>query len=336
MPVPPLDYGGTEMIIHLLIEELLHRGHEVTLFAAGDSRTNARLLSPIETHLVELMDLQAANVHQHYTNSSVADVISRRSEFDVVHVHLGCEYVPMSALIGENRALHTMHIPLSVDDRWVLAHYPEVAVAAISRYQAGALMERRRNARVIHHGCDFERFEACERPGEYLAFLGRMGPQKSPLDAILIARQVGLPIVLAGKPQNLDEELYFAREIQPLVDGKSVIYIGPVNHDQKVHLLRNAAALLFPIQGEEAFGIVMVEAMACGTPVVAWERASVPEIVDVGVTGFYGDSVARLAALVPLAVELDRKAIRKHAEARFSHYRMVDDYEAMYRFILAG
>jgi glycosyltransferase involved in cell wall biosynthesis len=336
VPVPPRDYGGTETIIHLLTEELIDRGHEVTLFAAGDSRTTARLVSPLETHLLDAMHRETANVDQHYTNASIVEVIRRRSEFDIVQVHLGCEYVPMGTLLGRNRALHTIHTPLSIDDRWVLARHPEVAVAGISRFQVGALAQSRRNTRVVHHGFDFERYAFGARPGSYLAFLGRMGPQKSPLDAILIARQAGLPIILAGKPQNLDEELYFASEIQPLVDGNDVTYIGSVNHDQKVDLLRNAAALVFPIQGEEAFGMVMVEAMACGTPVVAWERASVPELVDVGVTGFYGDSVAGLASLVRLAVELDRKAVREHAEVRFNHHRMVDDYVAMYQSVIAG
>lgn len=162
-----------------------------------------------------------------------------------------------------------------------------------------------------------------------------MGPQKSPLDAIRIAAASSMPIMLAGKPQNADEEKYFTTEIKPLINGTSVIFVGPVNHQEKNELLKNAAALLFPIQGEEAFGIIMIEAMACGTPVVAIDRASVSEVIDYGKTGFYAESIDELASLVPQALRLDRNNVREQAMRRFSHKRMVDDYTELYKSLIS-
>src|SRR5262249_25478222 len=184
-----------------------------------------------------------------------------------------------------------------------------VPVAAVSRHQARAIPAgRRHEARVVHHGIDFGAYDGADAPGQYLVFLGRMGPQKSPRDAIRVAQAAGLPLVLAGRPQNAEEELYFTREIRPLIDGKAVRYAGPVNHAQKVELLRGAAALLFPIRGEEAFGLAMVEAMACGTPVVGYDTATVSEIIDPGKTGFFGSTAEELAGLVPRALALDPRA----------------------------
>jgi glycosyltransferase involved in cell wall biosynthesis len=184
---------------------------------------------------------------------------------------------------------------------------------------------------VIYHGIDFNTYEFSTQGGDYLAFLGRMGPQKSPLHAIQVARAAGMRLILAGQPQNAEEEVYFAEKIKPLIDGTQVIYLGPVDHQRKNQLLKNAAALLFPIQGEEAFGLAMVEAMACGTPVLGWKQSSVVEIVDFGQTGFYGDSVERLADYVPPTLALDRRAIRARAKQRFGHMRMADEYLQVYQ-----
>jgi glycosyltransferase involved in cell wall biosynthesis len=317
-------------MVHLLTEELVQRGHAVTLYAAGSSRTRATLRSVGDGTVSDAMAQGTAQEYDHYANALFAEAMRQAAEFDVIHCHLGCRFVPMG-LVSRAPVLHTLHVVLSLDDQWIVRRYPRTPVAAISHYQAAAIPpEGRANVRVIHHGIDFGAYKFSLPPGRYLAFLGRMGPQKSPLDAIRIARRAGMPLVLAGKPQNAEEETYFAAKIRPLVDGDSVTYVGPVDHRQKNELLGGAAALLFPIQGEEAFGLAMIEAMACGTPVVAWQRSSVTEVVDPGKTGFYADSVEQLAALVPQATALDRGSVRAHAEGRFSHLRMVADYVGMY------
>jgi glycosyltransferase involved in cell wall biosynthesis len=328
--IPPATYGGIELMVHLLTEELVERGHDVTLFAAGSSKTQARLQSVDAATVSEAMAMGKAYEYTHYANALFAEALCAAGSFDVIHSHLGCPFIPLGA-VSPTPVVHTPHTVLSLDDLWAIHRCPEAALTAISRHQAAALpAERRQSVRVIYHGIDFGAYDFSVGPGKYLAFLGRMGPQKSPLDAIRIARLADLPLILAGKPQNGEEEIYFAEKVRPLVDGTNVTYIGPVNHRQKNELLRGAAALLFPIQGEEAFGLAMVEAMACGTPVIAWDRSSVTEVIDRGKTGFCAHSVGKLAALVPMALALERGAVRAHAQRRFGHLRMVDDYVEMY------
>jgi glycosyltransferase involved in cell wall biosynthesis len=224
-----------------------------------------------------------------------------------------------------------MHTLPHLDDEWVLRRWPDVAVNGISKWQMqGLALKLSREFPVVYNGCDFGGFEPRYEPGHYLAFLGRMSPEKNPLEAIKIAQACELPIVLAGVPQNSKEAEYFETNIRPLLDGDRVRWIGSVNHPQKVLLLRNAGALLFPIQWDEPFGLVMIEAMACGTPVVAKRRGSVEEVVDQGITGFHSPSVDALPELVTQALKLDRREVRRHAEARFGFRAMVDAYEALY------
>jgi glycosyltransferase involved in cell wall biosynthesis len=331
--IPPATYGGTERVVHLLAEELVRRGHDVTLFATGDSATSARCEAVVGCGVTDMMAAGEAFEYEHYECANFVEALGRSASFDVVHSHLRASAIPLGEL-SKAPALHTLHTPLSVDDLWVLGRYERAAVSAISHFQASAIPpERRRSVRVIHHGIDFDAYTPSSEPGRYLAFLGRMGPQKSPLGAISIARAAGLPLVLAGGPQNAHEELFFERQVAPLVDGRDVTYVGPVDHARKDELLRDAAALLFPIAGDEAFGLVMVEAMACGTPVLACERASVREIVDFGVTGFFAESVDELAVFVPRALALDRDAVRARGLERFGHRRMASDYVEAYRSI---
>jgi glycosyltransferase involved in cell wall biosynthesis len=233
--------------------------------------------------------------------------------------------------------VHTLHTAVTVDDEWVLRQYPEVPVVAISHSQVASIMDQsRRPFRVIHNSCDFDAYDLAEPPGEYLAFLGRMGALKNPVDAIRIARAADLPIVLAGRPQTQEEERYFAECVSPLIDGSNVQYIGPLDHAQKRRFLRKAAAFLFPTSWREPFGIVQVEAMASGLPVLAYPNGSVPEVIEYGVTGYYAGSVETLVPLVPKALALDRVAVREHARRRFSHLRMVDEYEATFRDVLGA
>lgn len=332
--IPPVTYGGAELVVHWLTEELVKRGHDVTLFASGDSNTNARLRAVCRFNVVEAMAQGQAHEYDHYANRSLVEAIRESENFDVIHCHLGYRQIPL-ALLSKTAVLFTPHTLPFADDLWMLKQYPNVAIAAVSHHQAKAISLKRRNHMwVIHHGIDFSRYAPSACRGKYLAFVGRMGPQKSPLDAIRIANIARMPLVLAGRPQNADEDDYFASEIKPLIDSANVTYVGSVNHSEKSELLRNAGALLFPIQGEEAFGLIIVESMACGTPVVAIDRASVSEMIDFGKTGFYAKSIEELALLVREALSLDRESVLRYAMQRFSHERMVDQYVQVYRSLL--
>src|SRR5437867_736144 len=230
MSVPPGAYGGTELIIHLLTEELVRRGNDVTLFAPGDSRTSAKLHAVVPEGVDDSMRRGDAIEYTPYANHALAEAVKLSDRFDVIHSHLGWATIP----IGRSSSapiLHTLHTPPSVDDLWMLREYPDAEVSAVSRYQATAIDEiGSGNVPVVHHGLDFGAYEFSAARGSYLAFLGRMGPQKSPADAIRIARAAGMPVVLAGQPQNPSEETYFSEYVEPHVDGTAVRFVGPVGH----------------------------------------------------------------------------------------------------------
>ena len=329
--LPPATYGGTELMVHLLTEELVRRGHDVTLFAAGDTTTKARLEAVVERHLLAAMADGQAQDYEHYAHAALAATFERASAFDVIHCHLGCAFVPFARL-SPVPMVFSLGTVVTTDDAWVLQRHPDILVSVRSRQQVAALArELRERVHVIANACDFTAFEPTSRPGAYLAFLGRMSPVKNPLGAIEIARRVDMPIVLAGAPITRDEREFFTHRVRPLIDSRRVRYAGPVNHAEKNELLRHAAALLFPVRWPEPFGIVMIEAMACGTPVVACARGAVPEVIAPGRTGYFADTVDELVALVPKALALDRRVVRRAAEERFSHARMADDYLDAYR-----
>ena len=272
-----------------------------------------------------------ACVYEAYANAAVARVLARARDFDVLHFHMGMHWVPFGTL-SPALCIFTIHTFASYDDRWLARNFPEVTLTGISRYQAAQLAEgTQREYPVVYNGCDFGAFEPNFKKGEYLAFLGRMSHDKNPLDAIRLARAAGMPIVLAGQAQQAKEEAYFETQIRPLIDGEMVRYIGPVNHEQKHELLRNAAALVFPIQWPEPFGLVMIEAMACGTPVLARGLGSVPEVVEAGETGYYAGEIEGMQGLLPATLALDRRQVRERAEERFSAARMVEGYVGVYR-----
>jgi glycosyltransferase involved in cell wall biosynthesis len=335
-PIPPRTYGGIELLLKLLTDELVEQGHDVTLFASGDCSTRARLQPVVEMNLSDLLAKGAGYCYEYYTNSMLAEVTRMQVEFDIIHFHCSTAWLPTAANL-QTPSLFTIHTLPLVDDEWVFRRWPSVAVNGISDYQMRAMsLKLERQFPTVYNGCDFDQYEPRYEPGRYLAFLGRFSESKNPLGAIRIAQACNLPIVLAGQPQNGAENQYFEREIKPLIDGVQVRWIGPANLPQKVMLLRNASALLFPIQWDEPFGLVMIEAMACGTPVVAHRRGSVGEVVDQGITGFHAASMDALPELVVEAMKLDRREVRLHAESRFGYREMVTAYESLYRSIIAS
>ena len=333
--IPPETYGGIELIIKLLADELVRRGHDVTLFATGGAQTAAKLRPVCPEPLLDMMSRGTAATYEYFGNACVSDALVAAREFDILHFHIDNQWIPMGAL-ADKPVLFTLHTQLGGDDEWVISRYPQVALAAVSKCQVKLLTGRHpRTIPVVYNGCDFSRFDPSFEPGSYLAFLGRMSYDKNPLGAIQVAKKVGMPLVLAGIAQSAKEEKYFEQEIKPLIDGKSVRHIGAVDHAQKNKFLREASALLCPVQWEEPFGLVMIEAMACGTPVIGHALGSMPEVVDEGVTGFFSDSIETMHELVPRALALDRANVRAHAEKRFSYQRMVDDYLRLYEELIS-
>jgi glycosyltransferase involved in cell wall biosynthesis len=328
--IPPASYGGIELVVSLLTEELARRGHDVTLFASGDSKTSARLRSILPINALDAMARGEAYDYEIYANANLAEALAQAGEFDLIHSHIGLACIPFASL-SSTPVVHTAHTLLGPDDRWLLARHPAAIVTGVSHSQLSCIdAQRRARMPVIHNGCNFDAFREPAGQGEYLAFLGRMAPNKNPVAAIRIAQAVGMPLLLAGKPQTGNEEAYFKNEVEPLIDGTQIRYIGPVNQERKRDFLAGAAAFLFPTSWPEPFGIVMIEAMASGLPVIAFKTGSVPEAVDYGITGVYAETVEELAALVPEALKLDRRVIRDHARKRFSHQSMVDRYLAVY------
>jgi glycosyltransferase involved in cell wall biosynthesis len=329
---PPRLYGGTERIVSYLTEELVRQGHEVTLFSSGDSRTAAKLVRCSD---MALRLNPAVKDHVPYHLVMLDEVRRRADDFDVIHFHIDLLHFPLIRDFAD-RTLTTLHGRLDLPDlKPFYAAFPEIPLVSISDSQRRP-MPAVNWAGTIPHGLPRDLLPFSPRPkGDYLAFLGRISPEKRPDRAIDIAARSGLPLKIAAKVDKVDRA-YWDMVIAPLVARHdNVEFVGEINDTEKASFLGNARALLFPIDWPEPFGLVMIEAMACGTPVIAWNCGSVPEVVDDGVTGFIvDDEVAAVAAIGRLA-RLDRTKVRAAFEQRFTVARMAEDYLAIYRS-LAG
>ncbi|HEY7131836.1 MAG TPA: glycosyltransferase family 4 protein [Candidatus Limnocylindrales bacterium] len=337
--VPPRTYGGTELVVGLLTEELVARGHEVTLFASGDSRTRATLRSvtpepvrygrPTPDGLTHAEYLQLANAQACFLEA--AD-----GAFDLVHNHAGVEGMVLAAT-SDTPVVSTMHNPFQPRTRPIWDAYPwfHHAVSAAS----GTTFTAKGAVAPILHGIDVAAIRPDTAPHDladpdgYLLFLGRFSPAKGADRAIEAARRSGRRLILAGKVDAADTN-HVRTAVEPWLDGDRIRAVGEVGGEVKRTLISGADALLFPIEWDEPFGLVMVEALACGTPVVGFQRASVPEVVEHGRTGFVVENVDEMVDAIGRLGEIDRADCRRSAEERFTTARMVDDYEAMYRRIL--
>jgi glycosyltransferase involved in cell wall biosynthesis len=325
--VPPALYGGTERAVSYLTEELARRGHDVTLFASGDSLTRARLTAATARAL--RLDPDARDTLSPHV-IELAQVFERADEFDLIHCHVDYLAFPFGRLV-RTPTVHTTHGRLDLPHLVpVFRHFRDVPLVSISDAQRAPLRDLGLAwAGTVYHGLPLGAFPFSPKGGSYLAFLGRISPEKRPDLAIEIAKRVGLPLKIAAKVDAADR-VYFEREIAPLLDHHLVEFVGEIGDAEKVALLADARALLFPIDWPEPFGLVMIEAMACGTPVVARGCGSVPEVLDPGRTGFIADTLDELVDAVKRVDTIDRAACRRHVERRFTIERMADDYEAIY------
>ncbi len=328
--VPPRLYGGTERVVSWLADELVERGHEVTLFASGDSRTHARLVSAWPRAL-RLDPAQPDPFALH--TLELAQAFSRADDFDVVHCHVDYLAFPYGRLVS-TPVVHTLHGRLDLRPLiHVLTELREVPLVSISDSQREPLAGLGLNwVATVHHGLPMQDVPAVTTAsdGRYLVFLGRMSAEKRPDLAIAVAKRAGLPLIMAAKVDRPDRE-YFEREIRPQLGHPLIEYIGEVSDAEKWRLLGDALALLFPIDWPEPFGLAMIEALACGTPVVARPCGAVPEIVRDGEVGFLADTVDELVAAVKRVDVIDRARCRRWAEAQFSVGVMADHYESVYR-----
>jgi glycosyltransferase involved in cell wall biosynthesis len=329
--VPPRLYGGTERVVSYLTEELVRQGHDVTLFASGDSITAAELVACAPEAL--RLDSRVRD-HIPYHMIMLDRVRGRMEDFDILHFHIDQFQYPLFRADAE-RTITTLHGRQDLPDlKPLYSYFGDMPLVSISNHQRLPVQDAN-FAATIYHGLPLDLLQPNFQPrGGYVAFLGRISSEKRPDRAIHIARALGIPLKIAAKVDKVDEK-YFREEIVPLLDGPGVEYIGEINDREKSAFLGEALALLCPIDWPEPFGLVMIEAMACGTPVLAFRNGSVPEVVDDGVTGRIVDHMDEAVHALAEVVSLDRHAVRRRFEERFTSARMAKDYVRLYRKLLA-
>ena len=322
--VPPKTYGGTERVVHYLTEALVAAGHDVTLFASGDSRTSADLFATIPES-IRLSTTRKDPIIAHMLQ--MEEVVRHAHRFDIIHYHTDFYHFPVSRHLTTPHVT-TLHGRLDLPELQDVYHeFADMPVVSISNHQRTPLPQAHW-VNTVYNGIP-DTYTFHEQPGEYLVFLGRFCAEKGPEEAIQIALQTGYPLKMAAKVDPVDAE-YFESRIRPLLDHPLIEYIGEVNEQEKNVLLSQAYALLFPIQWPEPFGMVMTESMACGTPVIAFERGAVPEVMQPGVTGFIVHSVEEAIQAVFRIRELDRRECRRYFESRHTSQHMAQGYLQTY------
>jgi glycosyltransferase involved in cell wall biosynthesis len=331
-PVPPSGYGGIEWIVALLADGLAEAGHDVTLFASGDSRTKAILSYVFETAPSEWIG------RSHFELLHNLPCYTHAEDFDVISEHTGMLGIVMSGLV-ETPVAHTVHGPLTGEPGQMY----EALHGLVPRMQLISISLNQRRPKPdlpwlanCPNALELSVYPCKPHRGDYLLFLGRMSPDKGCHRAIAVAMELGLPLKIAGKKQEPKEDRYFAEFVEPHLGIHGIEFLGEVSHGTKVELLQDARATLFPIEWEEPFGLVMIESMACGTPVIATRRGAVPEVIEDGRSGIIVDHYREMPAALEAADALDPLECRRYVEDRFSPERMVDDYVRAYREAIVG
>ena len=329
--VPPPAYGGIELVVALLTDELVARGHDVTLFASGDSITSAKLNSVHHQALRLDPDIKE---YQIYDMLNLGEVYGRAEEFDIIHSHIGCAALTHAKLCKKTPTVHTLHGIFTRDNSKLYSYAKEQPYISISNSQREPSLNLNCVDTVYNsiRVSDHQFFPEPDAPA-YLAFLGRMSQEKGPHHAIEIAKRVGIPLKMAGKIDPVDVE-FFAEYIAPQVDGEFIQFLGEADHHQKNNLMGKAVATLFPITWREPFGLVMIESMAAGTPVIAIDLGSVSEVVADGVSGFVCQNVDECVAAIGKIDRIGRQNCRDYVSHKFGIQVMTDGYEAVYRQVL--
>lgn len=338
--VPPPTYGGTQRVVYNLTEGLVKNGHDVTLFATGDSKTSAEL-NAIYPRALYRDDIPWTTYT--YPMLNIISAFERAKHFDIIHCHIDrtTEYLGLVlASYIQIPVVFTLHFtitdPISKKDRIVfLNHYKRLNYVSISKRQQQAFKGLNFLA-VVYNGIDLSKIPFIDNPGRSLVWLGRMSETKGPREAIMIAKQSKLPLILAGKLDTLNQQdmEYYTKEIKPHIDRRHVQFIGEVNDQQKVDLFRQALCLVNPIQWEEPFGLVPVEAMAAGVPVIANNRGAMPELIVNNKTGFLVENINQAAQAIKKINQIDRNLCRRHVQQNFSIETMVAGYQKVYQKIV--
>ncbi len=333
-PVPPITYGGTELVVYNLIEALKRLGHEVTLLASGDSKTSVELMPIFPHSLRGVPEFKDQRLRDSYKLIGVGRVVTflKENKFDIIHNHIRWRLLAFETILS-SPCVTTLHESLEATaQQQIYREYKKASYISISQSQRHPMPELNYIANV-YNGIDMTKFHLFPESQDYFAFLGRMSPEKGPVQAIQIAKKAGVKLIMAGKVDVVDD-VFFKREVEPLIDNEQIQFIGEVDHTGKLQLLGNARALIAPIQWEEPFGLFFVEAMACGTPVIAMRRGSVPELIVDEVTGFICQSNEEATSRVAEVGKLNRQDCFDHVNQHFSSEKMAEGYIAAYRGII--
>jgi len=332
--VPPRKYGGTELVVYNLVEQLVKMDHQVTLLASGDSRVSAALEPIFRKSLRSISKIDDLKIRDAYKLIGVGKIVTylKKKKFDIIHNHLGWRLLPFERIF-DCPMVTTLHGPLNITyQQKIYSEYKQHNFISISFNQRKP-MPNLNYVGNVYNGIEIAKFRQNYKPQDYFAFLGRMSPEKGPVQAIKVAKKAGVKLVMAAKVDLADQD-FFKKAVEPLINKKEIKFIGEIDHKKKVELLRNAKGLIAPIQWEEPFGLFFIEAMACGTPVITLRKGSVPEIIIDKKTGYICNNLEEMVKKIKRIDEIERRACFEHVKNNFSSEKMAQNYLEIYQKII--